>query len=80
MKELDSLSRGLRGGNSEEEVDSAGILTKVKGIAKSYLASIRLIQEHYQDGRKEKAAAAIKVRRRSKVLSFIDLKLVLLNQ
>jgi len=59
LKELGSLSHGLRGSDSKD-VDSAGILSTVKDIANSYLSSIQVIQGHYRNGNKGKAAAAMR--------------------
>lgn len=59
MKDLNDLSRGLRGSGSKD-VDSFGILSKVKDVTKSYLTSIQVIQGHYRAGNKDEAAAAIK--------------------
>ena len=59
MKELKQMSEGLRGSVSKD-VDSAGIVSKVKDFAKNYLNSVQDIQGHFQAGDKVKAAAAIK--------------------
>ena len=59
MKELKQMSDGLRGSVSKD-VDSAGIISKVKDFTRTYLSSIEDIQAHLQVGDKEKAAAAIK--------------------
>ena len=59
MKELNELSRGIRGSGSND-ADSASILPKVKGIATSLLESMKLIQGHFRDSNKEEAAEAIK--------------------
>ncbi len=59
IKELSKISRSLRGSDTGE-VDSVGILSKVKDVAKLYLSNIQVIQGHIQDGNNEKAAAALK--------------------
>lgn len=59
MKELHGLTRSLRG-SDVDDVDSAGILSKVKDLAVSYLSSIQAIRGHVEVGNKEKAAAELK--------------------
>ena len=59
MKELDDLSRSLRGSGSND-IDSTGVLFKVKKLALSYFSSIQVIQGHFQDNNKEEAVAALK--------------------
>ena len=59
LKELNDISRSLRGSGSND-VDSAGIISKVKDVATSYLASIETIQGHFHDGNMEEVGAAMK--------------------
>ena len=59
MKELNEISRGIRGSDSNH-VDSAGILFKVKNIAMSALESMELIQGHFRESNNAEAGAALK--------------------
>ena len=60
MKELRQISEGLLRGSSPKDVDATGIISKVKGLAESYLKSMKDVQIHFQNGNPEKAAAAAK--------------------